>query len=96
MSVSDRYRATDHNRYHRRFRPPPNFILHIGRHTLWKIEGEDSVAMWNSINGKWISQRPTHRPDIMSLYMPPHIFRLTNFRVPPKVENGPDGKQRIV
>jgi Gti1/Pac2 family transcription factor len=32
----------------------------------------------------------------MSLYMPPHLFRLTNFRVPPKVEIGPDGKPRLV
>ncbi|KAK7037768.1 hypothetical protein VNI00_010729 [Paramarasmius palmivorus] len=41
-------------------------------------------------------KRPSSRPDIMSLYMPPHIFRLTNFRVPPKVEMGPDGKPRLV
>ena len=32
----------------------------------------------------------------MNLYMPPHIFRLTTFRVPPKVEIGPDGKPRLV
>ncbi|KAF9449750.1 hypothetical protein P691DRAFT_811912 [Macrolepiota fuliginosa MF-IS2] len=43
-----------------------------------------------------VLKRPTSRPDIMSLYMPPHIFRLTNFRVPPKVEIGPDGKPRLV
>ncbi|KAF8193385.1 Gti1/Pac2 family-domain-containing protein [Pholiota molesta] len=41
-------------------------------------------------------KRPTTRGDIMGLYMPPHIFRLTNFRVPPKVEIGPDGKPRLV
>ncbi|XP_006458985.1 hypothetical protein AGABI2DRAFT_191073 [Agaricus bisporus var. bisporus H97] len=41
-------------------------------------------------------KRPTARPDIMNLSMPPHIFRLTNFRVPPKVEIGPDGKPRLV
>ncbi|RDB25821.1 Global transcription regulator FGP1 [Hypsizygus marmoreus] len=41
-------------------------------------------------------KRPTHRPDIMSLSMPPHIFRLTNFRVPPKIDIGPDGKPRLV
>jgi hypothetical protein len=41
-------------------------------------------------------QRPSSRSDIMSLYMPPHIFRLTNFRVPPKVEIGPDGKPRAM
>ncbi|KAG6850110.1 hypothetical protein H0H93_001031 [Arthromyces matolae] len=41
-------------------------------------------------------KRPTSRPDIMALPMPPHIFRLTNFRVPPKVEIGPDGKHRLV
>ncbi|KAJ7590228.1 Gti1/Pac2 family-domain-containing protein [Mycena floridula] len=41
-------------------------------------------------------KKPSSRPDIMSLYMPPHIFRLTNFRVPPKIEIGPDGKPRLV
>ncbi|KAJ3743933.1 Gti1/Pac2 family-domain-containing protein [Lentinula detonsa] len=41
-------------------------------------------------------KRPSSRPDIMGLYMPPHIFRLTNFRVPPKMETGPDGKHRLV
>ncbi|KAJ3546071.1 hypothetical protein NMY22_g2194 [Coprinellus aureogranulatus] len=41
-------------------------------------------------------KRPSTRLDIMSLPMPPHIFRLTNFRVPPKVEIGPDSKPRIV
>ncbi|KXN82968.1 Gluconate transport inducer 1 [Leucoagaricus sp. SymC.cos] len=43
-----------------------------------------------------ILKRPTTRPDIMGIPMPPHIFRLTNFRVPPKVEIGPDGKPRLV
>ncbi|KAG7444725.1 uncharacterized protein BT62DRAFT_829070, partial [Guyanagaster necrorhizus] len=41
-------------------------------------------------------KRPSTRSDIMSLYMPPHLFRLTNFRVPPKIEIGPDGKPRLV
>ncbi|KAF5341372.1 hypothetical protein D9758_012281 [Tetrapyrgos nigripes] len=41
-------------------------------------------------------KKPSSRQDIMNLYMPPHIFRLTNFRVPPKVEMGPDGKPRLV
>ncbi|TFK27835.1 hypothetical protein FA15DRAFT_635178 [Coprinopsis marcescibilis] len=41
-------------------------------------------------------KRPSARADIMSLYMSPHLFRLTNFRVPPKVEIGPDGKPRLV
>ncbi|PFH46020.1 hypothetical protein AMATHDRAFT_70757 [Amanita thiersii Skay4041] len=41
-------------------------------------------------------KRPTSRPDIMALPLPPHIFRLTTFRVPPKVEIGPDGKPRLV
>lgn len=36
------------------------------------------------------------RSDIVELYMPPHIFRLTNFRVPPKVDIGPDRKPRQV
>ncbi|KAF9031529.1 hypothetical protein BDZ89DRAFT_948708 [Hymenopellis radicata] len=41
-------------------------------------------------------RRPSCRADIMSLHMPPHIFQLTNFRVPPKTEIGPDGKPRFV
>ncbi|KAF9027766.1 hypothetical protein BDZ89DRAFT_1134053 [Hymenopellis radicata] len=28
--------------------------------------------------------------------IPPHVFQLTNFRVPPKTEIGPDGKPRFV
>ncbi|KAF7327324.1 hypothetical protein MKEN_00309900 [Mycena kentingensis (nom. inval.)] len=41
-------------------------------------------------------KRPTSRPDIMALPMDPRLFRATNFRVPPKVEKGPDGCQRLV
>ncbi|KAH9481870.1 Global transcription regulator FGP1 [Psilocybe cubensis] len=41
-------------------------------------------------------KRPSARSDIMGLYMPPQLFRLTNFRVPPKVEMGPDHKMRLV
>ncbi|KAJ7650869.1 Gti1/Pac2 family-domain-containing protein [Roridomyces roridus] len=41
-------------------------------------------------------KRPTSRADIMSLPMDPRLFRSTNFRVPPKVEKGPDGASRLV
>ena len=41
-------------------------------------------------------KKPTSRPDIMTLDLPPNIFRLTNFRNPPKVETGPDGRPRLV
>jgi hypothetical protein len=41
-------------------------------------------------------KRPSSRPDVMALPLPPHIFRLTNFRNPPKVDIGPDGKPRLV
>ncbi|KAF4571078.1 hypothetical protein EYR36_001652 [Pleurotus pulmonarius] len=41
-------------------------------------------------------RKPDSRADIATLPMPPHIFRLTNFRTPPKVEIGPDGKARLV
>ncbi|KAK7032743.1 Gti1/Pac2 family-domain-containing protein [Favolaschia claudopus] len=41
-------------------------------------------------------KRPTTRPDIMALSMDPRLFRATNFRVPPKVEKGPDGVSRLV
>ncbi|KAF9048847.1 Gti1/Pac2 family-domain-containing protein [Panaeolus papilionaceus] len=40
-------------------------------------------------------KKPSSRHDIMSLSMPPNLFRLTNFRVPPKIEIGPDGKPRL-
>ncbi|KAJ7352275.1 Gti1/Pac2 family-domain-containing protein [Mycena albidolilacea] len=41
-------------------------------------------------------KRPSSRPDIMGLPMDPRLFRATNFRVPPKVEKGPDGTSRLV
>ncbi|KAJ7855764.1 Gti1/Pac2 family-domain-containing protein [Mycena olivaceomarginata] len=41
-------------------------------------------------------KRPSSRPDIMGLHMDPRLFRATNFRVPPKVEKGPDGTSRLV
>ncbi|KAJ7220294.1 Gti1/Pac2 family-domain-containing protein [Mycena pura] len=41
-------------------------------------------------------KRPTARTDIMALTMDPRLFRATNFRVPPKVEKGPDGIPRLV
>ncbi|KIY43806.1 hypothetical protein FISHEDRAFT_52585, partial [Fistulina hepatica ATCC 64428] len=40
-------------------------------------------------------KKPTSRPDIMSMPMDPNIFRMTNFRVPLKIEIGPDRKPRI-
>ncbi|KAJ7659717.1 Gti1/Pac2 family-domain-containing protein [Mycena polygramma] len=39
---------------------------------------------------------PTSRSDIMNLPMDPHLFRSTNFRVPPEVEQAPDGTLRLV
>lgn len=38
----------------------------------------------------------TSRPDIMSLSLPSHIFRFADFRLPPRVEVGADGAERIV
>ncbi|KAI0076180.1 hypothetical protein K474DRAFT_1708362 [Panus rudis PR-1116 ss-1] len=37
-------------------------------------------------------QRPTNRPDIMALEIPPELVQSTNFRYPPKIEPGPDGR----
>ncbi|KII89695.1 hypothetical protein PLICRDRAFT_684993 [Plicaturopsis crispa FD-325 SS-3] len=41
-------------------------------------------------------KKPTSRRDVYALELPPHIFRFTNFRTPPKIETGPDGKARLV
>jgi hypothetical protein len=41
-------------------------------------------------------KRPTSRADVMALPLSPHLFRLTNFRNPPKVVVGPDGKPKLV
>lgn len=32
------------------------------------------------------------RPDIMALEIPPDLVQSTNFRYPPKIEAGPDGR----
>ncbi|KAH9954342.1 Gti1/Pac2 family-domain-containing protein [Russula dissimulans] len=39
--------------------------------------------------------RPTSRPDIMRLTIPPEMVRATNFRHPPHVEIGPDGNAHM-
>ncbi|CAK5268686.1 unnamed protein product [Mycena citricolor] len=63
------------------------------------IEGSDLhlISYYTSVDqhsGKL--KRPSSRPDIMGLPMDPRLFRATNFRVPPKVEKGPDGISRLV
>ncbi|KAH9015253.1 Gti1/Pac2 family-domain-containing protein [Lactarius deliciosus] len=45
--------------------------------------------------GRGLLQRPTSRPDIMRLTIPPEMVRATNFRHPPHVEIGPDGNAHI-
>ncbi|KAL1694336.1 Gti1/Pac2 family-domain-containing protein [Schizophyllum commune] len=37
-------------------------------------------------------KRPSTRPDIMGPYMNPHAFRLTSFRIPPKIVMDADGR----
>ncbi|KAI0784552.1 Gti1/Pac2 family-domain-containing protein [Abortiporus biennis] len=37
-------------------------------------------------------QRPNCRPEIMNLEIPPELVQTTNFRYPPKIEAGPDGR----
>ncbi|TCD64041.1 hypothetical protein EIP91_004590 [Steccherinum ochraceum] len=37
-------------------------------------------------------RRPTSRPDIMSIEIPPELVQSTNFRYPPQIEAGPDGR----
>ncbi|KAH8827776.1 Gti1/Pac2 family-domain-containing protein [Flagelloscypha sp. PMI_526] len=39
---------------------------------------------------------PSTRQDIMDLDLPPHIFRLNAFRIPPKVSIGKDGNPYLV
>ncbi|KIK50653.1 hypothetical protein GYMLUDRAFT_182459, partial [Collybiopsis luxurians FD-317 M1] len=63
------------------------------------IEGSDFhlISYYSSediCNGRL--KRPLSRPDVMELYMPPSIFRLTKFRVPPKIEIGPDRKPHFM
>ncbi|KAH8977457.1 Gti1/Pac2 family-domain-containing protein [Lactarius hatsudake] len=45
--------------------------------------------------GRGLLQRPTSRPDIMRLTIPPEMVRATNFRHPPHVEIGPDGNAHM-
>jgi len=40
--------------------------------------------------------RMSTRSDIMGLDLPPHIFRFSDFRVPPRVHKGPNGQSSIV
>lgn len=84
----------DNHRNDRGLRPPPHLILHLRRHPFRQIKS--TLLLGFTHHHSSLHQRPSSRSDIMGLYMPPHIFRLTNFRVPPKVEIGPDGKPRLV
>jgi Gti1/Pac2 family transcription factor len=40
--------------------------------------------------------RMSTRPDIMGLDLPPHIFRFSDFRMPPRIDTGPNGLPMIV
>ncbi|KAL1741909.1 Gti1/Pac2 family-domain-containing protein [Schizophyllum fasciatum] len=42
-----------------------------------------------------VLKRPITRPDIMGPYMTPHAFRLTSFRIPPKIVMDADGRPVI-
>ena len=82
----------DNNSYDWRLRPSSRLILHPGGRTFRRPQSEFCSCQM-SIRSDDDGKRPTSRSDIMSLPMPPHLFRLTNFRVPPKIEIGPDGTQ---
>ncbi|KAI0281877.1 Gti1/Pac2 family-domain-containing protein [Russula brevipes] len=53
-------------------------------HRLVSYYREDDVA-------RGLLQRPTSRPDIMRLTIPPEMVHATNFRHPPHIEIRPDG-----
>jgi Gti1/Pac2 family transcription factor len=57
-------------------------------HHLVSYYREEDVA-------RGVLPRPTSRPDIMRLTIPPEMVRATNFRHPPHVEVGPDGDARM-
>ncbi|KAI0287311.1 Gti1/Pac2 family-domain-containing protein [Russula brevipes] len=57
-------------------------------HHLVSYYREDDV-------GRGLLQRPTSRPDIMRLTIPPEMVRATNFRHPPHIETGPDGNAHM-
>ncbi len=57
-------------------------------HHLVSYYREDDVA-------RGLLHRPTSRPDIMRLTIPPEMVRATNFRHPPHVEIGPDGDAQM-
>ncbi|KAI0247041.1 Gti1/Pac2 family-domain-containing protein [Lactifluus subvellereus] len=57
-------------------------------HHLVSYYREEDIA-------RGLLQRPTTRPDIMALTIPPEMVRATNFRHPPHVEIGPDGNAHM-
>ncbi|KAH9966941.1 Gti1/Pac2 family-domain-containing protein [Lactifluus volemus] len=57
-------------------------------HHLVSYYREEDIA-------RGLLQRPTSRPDIMALTIPPEMVRATNFRHPPHVDIGPDGNAHM-
>ena len=53
-------------------------------HHLVSYYREEDVA-------RGLLKRPTDRPDIMRLTIPPEMVRGSNFRYPPHIEIGSDG-----
>lgn len=75
--------------------------------TTFKLEGLHKKTITVTINdADWhlvayysaadmqsgLLKRPTARTDIMGPYMSPHVFRLTSFRIPPKIVMDSDGR----
>ncbi|KAI9454738.1 Gti1/Pac2 family-domain-containing protein [Lactarius psammicola] len=71
---------------------------HCGRTITVKVSGTDHhlVSYYREDDiARGLLQRPTSRPDIMRLTIPPEMVRATNFRHPPHVEIGPDGNAHM-
>ncbi|KAI0044281.1 hypothetical protein FA95DRAFT_1562409 [Auriscalpium vulgare] len=61
-----------------------------------KVEGTDHhLVSYYREEDLHVLQRPTARPDIMGLSIPPEMVRATSFRHPPHIEVGPDGRAQI-
>ncbi|KAK7008221.1 hypothetical protein R3P38DRAFT_2791558 [Favolaschia claudopus] len=58
--------------------------VHLDRHIVSYYTASDIIS------GQL--KRPTAHPDIMNIFLDSSIFHGTNFRIPPKIEQHPDGR----
>ena len=84
------YNRADHHRHNQRRRLASSRVLLDDGRTKWYSEGTNrSVPLEVRLT---LAKRPSTRPDIMGPYMNPHAFRLTSFRIPPKIVMDADGR----